>query len=854
MVAIDCIGPLPPTTKQNRHIFVAVDTFSRYVEAKAEEEVTSIKFAKFLIANIVSRYGIPSKILTDNAQTFGAEVVKEVCRLFEIKHLKSTPLHSQGNAIVERVNATIGDKLSMVLNGHDDFSRDNWDDALPMILYSINTTVHTSTGISPFELMYGRAPLLFTNATKVKNMTVHQLYSRLTKLQLENNIAAAINSNAMAAATSKTRYDKKRTNISFDVGQKVWVLKNLARNAKLNNRSDGPYTIAAVRDNNIYELEHDQSSKKIIRHVSLLRKVVERNDLDKTISNHSDTNSNSDNESINISDPNKSPQGTMSASSSTSSINAVNVIALMTVTLCCIGTVSTDIPWHQESPVIWHRLDTKVVKGVKQWDLTIGMKSPCIELTKTGEPTVNTDLFNLCQKFYDKEIDYRLDNWCESKFNESERIRRQVGVLEFGAGVVAEYVASSIIESVRGVFKSDKEQHIDEQIARLDEEVTKLQKHANQAYLISRTQDELYRVLARQVDINTKEIHHLAAAFPYHVWTTLYVQNEIRDAALLLERAISSWKSGMVSNDLGKFLKVEELSEIDAASSTTHYCKRVTKGVIKLRFTTRIIDKRSALLEAEAFRVYSNLSETPCLQEFTGHTHVLLNMTANCTRPLTSKPAGAYTFLTCEQQNYAPNLVNQWKNIVCHSNINHIDERDEVVIGKGKVFIYCIRGFIEIEGQRFKCPPFVFGLPVSTAWKTKNHDWTTVKLIANNQRPTFNGNMSVILNSDPHKDSSTEMMDKIAELVKMTEGLNPSEMKSVNSPITVNYRSNTFVTVLATLGAAVAAIGIVWLYYKMRGTKKETAELGRINQAVSPNVFDLPLNTVSVCSEPASLA
>lgn len=282
LVAIDCIGPLPPTTKGNRSIIVAIDTFSRFVETRCEEEVTAIKFAKFLVTNVITRYGSPQQILTDNAQTFGAEVSKEICNLFGIKHLKSTPLHSQGDAIVERVNATIGDKLSMLVNGNDQFNMDNWDDALPFITNAINITVHTSTGVTPVELMFGRDPKLANDMVAKQDMTVHQLYSKLAKMQLEENIAKATNNNLQSKVTSKKRYNTNRKDVQFNVGNQVWVLKKLARSAKLANNSEGPYNITAIKANNVYDMEHTNSSKKLTRHVSTLRQVVARNTIQTT--------------------------------------------------------------------------------------------------------------------------------------------------------------------------------------------------------------------------------------------------------------------------------------------------------------------------------------------------------------------------------------------------------------------------------------------------------------------------------------------------------------------------------------------------------------------------------------------
>lgn len=194
-VAIDCIGPLLKTRKANTTIMVAIDMFSRFVEAKATASTTAIEFAKFFVNNIGFRYGWPRSILTDNAATFGAEVVKEVVKLSNVNHIKSTPLHSQGNAIVERVNQTLGNKISMIISSNNQHNIENWDDALPAAVYSINTTTHTATKCTPYLLMYGREPLCNSSITRKEDITVHQLFSKLVQLQLSINKSEATMNN-----------------------------------------------------------------------------------------------------------------------------------------------------------------------------------------------------------------------------------------------------------------------------------------------------------------------------------------------------------------------------------------------------------------------------------------------------------------------------------------------------------------------------------------------------------------------------------------------------------------------------------------------------------------------------------
>ena len=103
------------------------------------------------------RYGIPNKINTDNATSFSNKVMKELTSRSVIEHTKSTPYHSQGNPICERANQLVLGTLSPT-------EKYRWYDHCEYISYAYNTTVHSTTGLSPFFVLYCRQPKLISDA------------------------------------------------------------------------------------------------------------------------------------------------------------------------------------------------------------------------------------------------------------------------------------------------------------------------------------------------------------------------------------------------------------------------------------------------------------------------------------------------------------------------------------------------------------------------------------------------------------------------------------------------------------------------------------------------------------------
>ena len=82
--------------------------------------------------------------------------MQKVVRAMETNHQTTTAYHPQANGLVERLNHTLADMLSMYV------SRDhtNWDVTLPFVRFAYNTSKQESTGKSPFYLMHGRHPVL----------------------------------------------------------------------------------------------------------------------------------------------------------------------------------------------------------------------------------------------------------------------------------------------------------------------------------------------------------------------------------------------------------------------------------------------------------------------------------------------------------------------------------------------------------------------------------------------------------------------------------------------------------------------------------------------------------------------
>ncbi len=100
------IGPFKKAVGAYTHLFVAIDKFSKWIEAKPVVTITADKARDFFI-NIVHRFGVPNRIITDNGTQFTGGVFKDFCEDFGIKICYASVAHPMSNGQVERANGMI---------------------------------------------------------------------------------------------------------------------------------------------------------------------------------------------------------------------------------------------------------------------------------------------------------------------------------------------------------------------------------------------------------------------------------------------------------------------------------------------------------------------------------------------------------------------------------------------------------------------------------------------------------------------------------------------------------------------------------------------------------------------------
>ena len=155
---LDFIGPInsPAKSTRNRYIITATDYTTKWVGARALKDNTATLTAKFIFEDIITKFGCPIELVSDQGSPFFSETIQILTRIFMVLHRKSTIYYPQANGQAESTNKVIKTTLTKMVNAN----RTKWDTKLHAALWAYRTAYKISTKQIPFSLVSRTEALL----------------------------------------------------------------------------------------------------------------------------------------------------------------------------------------------------------------------------------------------------------------------------------------------------------------------------------------------------------------------------------------------------------------------------------------------------------------------------------------------------------------------------------------------------------------------------------------------------------------------------------------------------------------------------------------------------------------------
>uniref|UniRef100_A0A2N9H7Y4 RNA-directed DNA polymerase n=1 Tax=Fagus sylvatica TaxID=28930 RepID=A0A2N9H7Y4_FAGSY len=240
----DLIGPINPASGGYIWILVATEYFTKWVEAIPLRKATGAAVANFIREHIITRFGIPYKLITDNGTPFINKDVREVLEHYRVKHRRSTPYYPQGNGQAEATNRMLLRILSKMVF---DYGND-WKAHLADVLWAYRSSPKTATAR---RVMQGSELEVDANICAEARMA---------------DLEGLDEARDLAKAKSQRNYQKMANVYSkalrvriFAEGQMVlkaaeFVRRNLPSPSKFSPNWDGPYIIREAHGSGYYRL------------------------------------------------------------------------------------------------------------------------------------------------------------------------------------------------------------------------------------------------------------------------------------------------------------------------------------------------------------------------------------------------------------------------------------------------------------------------------------------------------------------------------------------------------------------------------------------------------------------------
>ena len=205
-----------------RNVMVMQDHFSKYVVAYVVKDQTARTAAETLRNGYFGLFGAPAYLVSDQGKAFTGHLITNLCELYGVQKLRTSPYHAQTNGQVERMNQTI----ICMISKQD--KKAHWSEHLPEMLSAYNGMRSAVTGYSPYFLLFGRkarmpVDYLFPTLRDSPHQTRMEESVMAMQKRLKEAFVVAKHLTSQEAAKQWCYYDHKAGAVALQPGDVVMV-------------------------------------------------------------------------------------------------------------------------------------------------------------------------------------------------------------------------------------------------------------------------------------------------------------------------------------------------------------------------------------------------------------------------------------------------------------------------------------------------------------------------------------------------------------------------------------------------------------------------------------------------------
>jgi transposase InsO family protein len=150
---LDILGPFSRAIGGCRYLYVAIDKFTKWLEATPMVKINKQSTVKF-IKSIICGFGVPNRIITNNGSQFTRSAFQGYYEDLGIKICYVSIAHPESSGQVERANAEI--LMGLKTRTYDGLKKHGkrWINELSCTLWGNGTSPSRATRETPFFMVY----------------------------------------------------------------------------------------------------------------------------------------------------------------------------------------------------------------------------------------------------------------------------------------------------------------------------------------------------------------------------------------------------------------------------------------------------------------------------------------------------------------------------------------------------------------------------------------------------------------------------------------------------------------------------------------------------------------------------